>query len=477
MKRKTGGLQKIRLSRIACAMAMAVALAGCTTSSLVRTEEAREASRASLPGIPKMYATAQQNVGDVHVSWLDRLNDPLLSRLVLEAQQNNRNLQILAANIEGSRALADQAASSLSPTVGAGISTGIGGGISDSAVGSINIGLEASWELDLWGRIRSGNLAANESVAAAEADYIFAQYSLAASVARAYFLAIEANSVKLIAESTISTLDETHRIVTVQVENGIGDQGDLSLVKTDRANAQDSLVASKAAQRSASRSLELLLGRYPSAEITIDTLLPKVPKAPPAGLPSELLERRPDVIAAERRIAAAFNQIDAAKAAKLPSLSLNGTLGGASNALSNILNPVNLAWQAASSLMTPLIDGGRLDAQVDLRTAEQQAAVANYAQSALVAFNDVESSLDQTIVVEQRKDALSVALDESKRALRIADLQYNEGEIGLLDVLLIQQRVFAAQRNYASISRAGLIQYIDLNLALGGSWELGLEEG
>lgn len=459
------------LSKLVCLTVVFASVSACTSSSLVRTEEAREASRASLPELPQAYVSAQQNIGDVEVSWLERINDPVLTKLVIEAQQNNRNLQILAANIESAEALSNQAASSLSPTVGAGVSTGIGGAISDSAVSNINVGLQASWELDLWGRIRSGKLASEESLAAVEADYTFAQYSLAANVARAYFLAIEANKLELIAQSTIDTLEETYRIVSVQVENGIGDQGSLALVKTDLANAQDRLVASKAAQRAASRSLELLLGRYPSAELTVDSMLPAVPPSPPAGLPSELLERRPDLVAAERRIAAAFNQIDAAKAAKLPSFSLSGTLGAASNSLTNILNPVNLAWQAASSLMAPLIDGGRLDAQVDLRTAEQKAAVANYAQAALNAFNDVETSLDEGLVVQQRKEALLVALDESKRALRIADLQYKEGEIGLLDVLLIQQRVFAAQRNYASINRAGLIQFIDLNLALGGGWE------
>lgn len=461
-----------RYAKVALSVVILSSVVACTTKSLDRTEDARVSARASLPDLPDVYQTAQQNLGDVvEVSWLDKINDPVLSALVLEAQQNNRSLQALAANVESARALSNEAASSLTPTVGAGISTGIGGNISDSAVSNINIGLDASWELDLWGRIRSGSLAGEQSLAAAEADYTFAQYSLAANVARAYFLAIEANSLELIAESTIDILNETQRIVTVQVENGIGDQGDLSLIKTDRANAQDGLLASKAAQRAASRSLELLLGRYPSAELEVDTTLPEVPPQPPAGLPSELLERRPDLVAAERRLAAAFNQIDAAKAAKLPSLSLNGTIGGASNALSNILNPVNLAWQAASSLMAPLIDGGRLDAQVDLRTAEQEAAVANYAQSALVAFNDVEGSLDESVVIDQRKDALTVALAESQRALKIADLQYKEGEIGLLDVLLIQQRVFSAQRNYASINRAGLIQYIDLSLALGGSWE------
>jgi NodT family efflux transporter outer membrane factor (OMF) lipoprotein len=471
MKHNARELNKLGLSRLSCAIIIALNLAGCGTVALERTEQAKEVSRASLPELPLAYAMDQHDLADVSLSWLEKIHDPVLTKLVIEAQKNNRDLQVLAASIESAKALSDQAASSLTPSLGAGITTGMGGAISDSAVSNINVGLQASWEPDLWGRIRSGKLASDENLAAVKADYTFAQYSLAANVARAYFLAIEANGLELIAQSTIDVLNETHRIVSVQVDNGIGDQGDLSLVKTDRANAQDRLVSSKAAQRSASRSLELLLGRYPSAELTVDSSLPIVPALPPAGLPSELLERRPDLVAAERRIAAAFNRIDAAKAAKLPSLSLSGSIGGASNALSNILNPVNLVWQAASSLMAPLIDGGQLDAQVDLQTAEQQAAVENYAQAALIAFNDVETSLDESVILQQRKEALSVGLEESKRGLSIADLQYKEGEIGLLDVLLIQQRVFSAQRNYASINRAGLIQYIDLNLALGGDWE------
>lgn len=449
---------------------LAVLFSGCANNGISRVEDARTATSSSLPDLPSQWASMQQSVGDVRVSWLDKLNDPALTSLVIEAQKNNRNLQAMAASVDSARALSNQAASSLSPQLGASIGNTSGGAVEGSASNNFNVGLQASWEADLWGRIRSGNLAAQQNLVAAEAEYTFAQYSLAANVAKAYFVAIEANKQLEIAQKSIDTVAETNRIVQVQFENGSADQQNISLAKADLASAQDSLVSSEAGLRDATRSLELLLGRYPSAELGVDQSLPVLPKALPAGIPSELLERRPDLIAAERKVAAAFNQLDAAKAAKLPSLSLSSNLGGSSSSLSDILNPANLAWQAVTSLAAPLIDGGRLDAQVEAATADQKGAVAVYAQTALNAFADVERALDQGVVLREREIALNTVLVESEKALDIANLQFDEGEISLLDVLIIQQRVFAARSNLLSINRASLTQFVDLNLALGGSW-------
>ncbi len=457
------------VKRTVITMCIVTLASGCATSSLNRVEDAKAATAANLPDLPSQWASIQQRIGDVKVSWLEKLNDPALTSLVLEAQKNNRNLQAMSASVDGARALANQAASSLSPQL-----TSVGntsaGGVEGSGSNNFNLGLQASWEADLWGRIRSGNLAAQENVVAAEAEYKFAQYSLAANVAKTYFVAIEANKQLEIAQKSVDTVVETNRIVQVQFDNGLANQQNISLAKADLASAQDGLVSSKAGQRDATRSLELLLGRYPSAELGVDQSLPILPNSLSAGIPSQLLERRPDLVSAERKVAAAFNRLDAAKAAKLPNLSLSGSLGGASSSLSNILNPANLAWQAIGSLVTPIIDGGRLDAQVEAATADQKAAVASYAQVALNAFADVERSLDQGSVLRKRVAALTTVLVESEKALKIANLQFNEGEISLLDVLILQQRVFSARSNLLSINRASLTQFVNLNLALGGSW-------
>ena len=456
--------------RTAMAMCITLLISGCATSSLYRVEDAKVATAVNLPDLPSQWASMQQSVGEVKVSWLEKLNDPALVLLVAESQNNNQNLQAMAASVDGARALASQAASSLSPQLGASVGNTSGGTVEGSGSNNFNVGLQASWEADFWGRIRSGNLAAKQNVVAAEAEYTFAQYSLAANVAKAYFVAIEANKQLEIAQNSVATVVETNRIVQLQFENGLANLQNISLAKADLASAQDSLVSSKAGQRDATRSLELLLGRYPSAELGVEQSLPSLPAVLPAGIPSELLERRPDLVAAERKVAAAFNRLDAAKAAKLPNLSLSGSLGGTSNSLSNILNPANLAWQAIGSLVAPIIDGGRLDAQIEAATADQKAAVAGYAQAALNAFADVEKALDQGSVLRKRVAALTTVLVESEKALKIANLQFDEGEISLLDVLILQQRVFSARSKLLSINRASLTQFVNLNLALGGSW-------
>lgn len=451
---------------------LTLSMAGCTTlGDNPKSSEASAAAKQKVGDLPAQWANMQQTIGPVETDWIAKFNDPTLDALVIEAQANNLNLQAAAANVRNAQALASQAASALSPQVGASIGGNQGGPLEGSSAGAFSAGLQAKWEIDLWGRVASGALSAQESAEAAKADYVFSKYSLAAAVAKAYFISIEGKQQLAIAKQTVDTIQKTLDIVQLQFDNGVANQQNLSLTKSELANANDSLIATQGAQREAVRALELLLGRYPSAELSVDKPLPQVPLPPGVGIPSDLLERRPDLIAAERKVAAAFNALDQAKAAKLPSISLSSDVGGSSTALSDLLNPANLAWKAIGSIAAPLIDGGRLDAQVASATAQQEAAIAGYAQAALNAFSEVENALDQGTILKQRHAALSESLKEAETALRIANLQFKEGEIALLDVLQIQQRVFSARRNLLSVSRTLNTQYIDLSLALGGDWQ------
>ena len=459
------------LKHWAITAAVCIALSGCSSTGTDRREDAKRETRSAIPSLPEMWASEANTDIVSDVGWLTQLNAPELVELVVESMKHNNNLIATAANVEASGALHRQASAALSPQVGVSAGSSSGGLLEGNASNSYNVGIQASWELDLWGRLSSGDLAARESFAAAQADFEFAKQSLAANVARAYFVAVEAQKQLDLARQTVDTLKETLRIVQLQFDNGLADQQGLSLTKSDLATAQESLKAGELGVRDAKRAVELLLGRYPSAAITVETELPDTPINISAGLPSQLLERRPDIIAAERRVAAAFNSVDQAKAAKLPSLSLTANTGGSSQSLSDVLNPANMAWQAISSLVAPLIDGGRLDAQIDAATAEQSAAVAAYAQTALSAFSDVEQLLDQNTVLQERKKLLDEALKEAENAEHISQLQYDEGEISLLDVLTIQQRVFAARRNVIAMERASVTQFVDLNLALGGGWQ------
>jgi outer membrane protein TolC len=166
-----------------------------------------------------------------------------------------------------------------------------------------------------------------------------------------------------------------------------------------------------------------------------------------------------------------FNAVAQAKAAQLPRLSLTTSIGGASNSLSNITSSENVVWQLGTNLLAPIFDGGRLHAQVEVSTAEQKQSLAAYAQAALTAFSDVENSLDQGVVLQARNTELQEAARQASKAYRITKLRYNEGESELLDVLNIQHRVNGAKSNLVSVQRLLLEQRVNLNLALGGSWD------
>lgn len=447
-----------------------VSLGAC--ANITAPEIAGQAARETLPDAPDTWAMAGERVGPVQAGWIARLEDPVLDALVEEALANNRNLQAAAANVQRSWALAGQAGAALSPSVSLSSGATRSGNIEDSGGDSYSLTGQASWELDLWGRIRAGNQAAVLSAEAAEADYIYSQYSLAAAVARGYFLAIEADRQAETVRNTLDALNETDRIVGVQFEFGLATSQDVALSRSDLARTKASLIAAQGSQRDALRSLEVLLGRYPAADLDLRRDLPAIPPPPPPGLPSEILERRPDVIAAERQVAASFNSLDQAKAARMPSISLTGSLGGSSGDLTNLINPTNVAWQAATSLVAPLIDGGLRESQVEQASAEQRQAIAVYADTVLTAFQEVEGSLDQSVVLKDRAVQLEQAASEARNALRIANLRYEEGETDLLDVLTIQQRVLSNEGDVVSIERAQLDEWVALNLALGGSWDV-----
>ena len=170
-------------------------------------------------------------------------------------------------------------------------------------------------------------------------------------------------------------------------------------------------------------------------------------------------------------MAAAFNATNQSRVAHLPTIGLTGNLGGASSSLSDLLDPANVAWTAGANLLAPIFDGGRRREAVEIATADQEQALIAYGQAAISAFSELETNLDQGAVVQQRIVDLNEASAEAGRAFRIAKLRYDEGEEDLLSVLTIQQRVISARSSLSSVRRLLLEQRVNLNLALGGSWE------
>lgn len=420
---------------------------------------------------PAVWAAKATQYASNTVRWPESFNDPLMLKLIEEGKANNLNLQVTAGNMDKAWLLAEKSGAALKPTANLSLGRSQSGSANGgSSSGSVNVGLTASWELDVWGRMRAGISAAQANAQAAEADYIFAQHSLSANIAKTYLKVIEAKLQAGITRNNVQILKKTMRITQVKYDNGLSSGQDVALNRANLASAEEKLITLQGSERDAVRGLEVLLGRYPNASTELPSVLPNLPSAPPAGVPSEILERRPDIVAAERKVASAFDATDQAKAARLPSFSLTSSLNGSSASLKDVLNPANLVWQLAANIAAPLFDGGKRKIDMKIANIEQKQAISNYAQTALTAFSEVENNLDQGNVLARREVALTEVLKQSNKAYRIASLRYKEGEIDLLDTLSIQQQAIGAESNLLSIKRAQLEQRINLYLSLGGSW-------
>ncbi len=445
-----------------------ILVGGC---SLSQAPPARQ--QAALPVEQTWHAGGDTDPRLVDDGWLSSFQDSRLPQLIEEALQNNRDLQGSAAKVAEAEARARKAGASLLPTLD--LSTGAGRSARiESPTGlqnNFNLGLEVSWEVDLWGRLRSEKQAQALDAIAEATNFEFARLSLAALVAESWFVTV-GNKVQLALEEDILELERNIQdVVQKRVSAGAVLQADLNLAKADTARAQENVARSQGSLAESVRSLEVLLGRYPSAELEIADQLKPIPVGVPAGLPSELLERRPDIVARDRQVAAAFNRTKAARAARLPRLALTGSIGGTSESLPNILNPANVAWSIGSNLLAPIFDGGRRRADIDISTAQQEQALAAYASTALKAFQEVETALVNEQVLKAREARLTTAADELAEAVRLTQLRYNVGEIDLLSLNQVKKEYFSARRNLLQVQIERLKQRINLHLALGGSFE------
>ncbi len=449
-------------------LGLLIICAGCAGSP----EPSETAPQAEF-AVPDRFDGQTSAASVIASNWVASFQDAKLDELIAEVLARNFDLEAAAASIDAAAASARIAGAALLPAVNLGLQGGGSGNLgsgSDSTSSNIGASLDVSWELDVWGRVRAGRDAATDQLVAAQLDYEFARMSLVAQTAKAYFLAIETLQQLRLVEDTLALQQRTLEIVNAFYDEGLRGAQDKSLAQAEVARARDALEQANAAHLEALRSLEALLGRYPSANVEISPDLPSAPSTAPVGLPSDILERRPDIVAAERRVAAAFNLISEAKAAQLPRISLTGSFGAAGSDLSNMTSPSNLIWNAASSLMFPIFDGGRLEAQVDAASAQQRQALANYQQTALQAFVDVEASLANEAIFRRRAENLAEAYEQAKIAEEIGLEKYQTGEGDLLDVQQLRGGTISAQSALIRVQHDILVQRVNLHLGLGGSF-------
>lgn len=459
-----------RLTLRDTAIAAAIA-AGATGCALAPPPDAARVRELSLPNtqVPAQWTGGPTAPGAVANGWLGRFQDPQLERLVAEAMAYNNDLQIAAARVEAAEASARAAGAALYPQVNLG---GHGGGkLGGDGSGVTGLGLFASWELDLWGRVRAQRAAATAQYDSTALDLAYARESIAALVAKSWFMAREAAVQRALAGEMIGSAQSLVSLSQERVRIGRSDELEVSQAEASALSYRDVQLQADIARQNALRAIEILVGRYPSGSVEAGLTLPPLPGPVPAGLPSELLERRPDVRAAERRVAAAFYRTEQARAARLPAISLTAGVSSISSELFVLKERDNPVWSVGATLLAPIFNAGALQAQVDARTAEQKAAVAEYGRMGSRAFGEVEGALSQAFSLESRADVLARAVRANESAVGYTRTRF---EVGSGDLRGVQQQLLALHAARATLARVQgerLIQRVNLYLALGGGFE------
>jgi len=449
--------------------AVCVALSAATSGGCLFLKQApRAQTEAKVPVLDTWAKLNAENAGAVRDNWVETFNDATLTALVKEALENNRDIQAAAARRDQAIALAKRAGAAFWPTLDLSAGAVDGGGL--AADSAFLTGL-ANWEIDLWGRVRYLTRSARADAGAAEADLEFVKQSIAAQVAQTYYLAI-ANRLRL--ENTqvqLKIQEEIDRIQQVKTKEGQAFKYEAELSKADLAKFRADLEDRQASLDESLRALEVLLGRYPSAEMETATALPASPGPVPAGLPSELLERRPDIIAAEQALASAFYQTESTKTNLLPRLALTGEGGYASEYLNGLLNRHRALWSGGIALAQPLFDAGARFADIEAARAVQRETIAQYGSIVLNAFREVQNALANEVYFRNLSTQLQLSSASMDVALPLSQTLYKAGDqrMTLLNFKQVQTQAYQTKDAAISAQYSLIQQRIELHRALGGS--------
>jgi outer membrane protein, multidrug efflux system len=429
---------------------------------------------------PSQWSAAPKLNASDSTGWLADYGSPKLTRLVSQAVEKNRDLRANAARVRQAQAQAKAAGADLWPQIG----TDFGGRRNQSASGQrfvgtgvrsnrFEVGLDVSWELDLWGRLSDQRGASVAEAQASGADLHAARLSLAANTVKAAVTLTEAAQQIALAKENVETRRVHLGILEKQLDRGIDSEQaalDVSLSRADLARAEATYASRKREADDARRSLELLLGAYPAGLEAGLGSLPSLSRNIPGGLPSDLLLRRPDLQAAERRLESALKNESAAKKAFLPNINLTGSTGLSTEDLAFLLERESIIWTVAGNVAQSIFQGGRLKANVEQARARYDEALETYAGTALQAFKEVETALAAEGYLKEQEAALLRASQEAERSRSLALGQYEKGLTDILTLLDAQQRLFDARSASLAVQALLLRNRADLHLALGGEF-------
>ncbi|QII87749.1 efflux transporter outer membrane subunit [Bordetella hinzii] len=457
-------------------LALAALLAGCAVGPDYQRPDidvgtAFKEGQQTVPG----WRPAQPADTAARGQWWTIYGDPLLDGLMTRLNSANQTIAQAEANYRQAQALVGVAQAGFFPTVGAGAGvTRSGGGTSS---GSASVGNQysltgnVSWELDLWGRLRRELESSRASEAASAADLASARLSAQAALAQNYLQLRVLDEQKRLLQATVQAYERSLTLTRNRYDAGVAGKADVAVAQTQLESTRAQLVDLEWQRGQYEHAIAVLVGTAPSQfslpPVTFTQQLPEIP----VGLPSALLQRRPDVAAAERRAAAANAQIGVAQSAWFPDLTLSASGGFRSGQFADWLTAPARFWSLGPALALTIFDGGAREAQIASARAAYDAQAAAYRQSVLTALREVEDYLVQLRVMAEEQQVQRRALESARESLRLTRNQYEAGLVDYLSVAVVEATALASERNAISLLGNRLIASVQLVTALGGGWE------
>ncbi|MCW5724149.1 MAG: efflux transporter outer membrane subunit [Maricaulaceae bacterium] len=401
--------------------------------------------------------------------WVSAFGDPALSTLVDEALTANNDLAAAAARLDAARAVARAAGAARVPSLDASFDA-VRRDTRFAGSNEFGIGLSTSWEADVWGRVSDRARAGALDAEAAASDFRGAQLSIAGQVAKAWFALTEARLQAELAERELDTRARSLQLVQRRYEGGLARSSDVRTARSALASSEASLAARRRALAAAARGLETLLGRYPSGALASASSLPDMASLQGLGAPGDLLARRPDLIAAERRLQSAGLRADDARKALLPRLTLTGAGGMGGADLEDIFDTDSLLTRLTAGLTAPIFRGGALRAERDRTAAVAREQLAAYVNRALTAWREAEDAIYADGALAARADALSHAYEEAAAAETLVERQYAQGLATIFELLDAQTRRINAESLLIGARRERAANRVDLYLAIAGDF-------
>ncbi|KVR35942.1 RND transporter [Burkholderia ubonensis] len=470
----------------AVAFATAVLLAGCAVGPDYHRPDTP--MPAAFKEAPAGWKVAQPADGADRGAWWRVYGDPQLDALIGKLNASNQTIAQSAAAYRQARALVAEARAAYFPTVGltasgsrsrtpraslsSGSSSSFGGSSSGSIGNSYSVGLDASWEPDLWGKVSRTVGAQRAGEAAAAADLANARLSQQATLAQTYFQLRTADTLQKLLDDTVASYARSLQLTQNRYAQGVAARADVIQAQTQLQSAQAAAIDNGVARAQYEHAIATLIGE-PASTFSLPPLpLAAEPPVTPVGVPSALLERRPDIAAAERRAAAANEQIGVAISAFFPTLTLSAQGGVQSSVWSNLFTLPARFWTVGPQLAATLFDAGLRAAQTEAARATYDQDVAAYRRSVLTAFQDVEDNLASQRILAQEIDVQRQAVDSAEHALAIVTNQYKAGTVDYLNVLTAQTTAFSAHQKLATIAGQRMVSSVGLVKALGGGWDV-----